>query len=348
MGPAGACWLFVARAVAPEQRSKRGVWLIAAVLALAIASCAGRSTLTAGTTEPAGATTEPAPTAPVASPTEVPAWQGLGHVFLIVLENRGYSEVMTNPDAAYIHELVARYAVADQYRASGHPSLPNYLALIGGDTFGIQTDCTSCIVDAPNLADELEQQGRSWKSYQEDLPSACFLGEQADGYVQRHNPFLYFQSIRSDPARCQRVVPLDQLTADLQSGSVPDLAWVTPNVNHDMHDRSIAEGDHWLAGFVPRILDSSAWQQNGLLVVVWDESSNANSSDGGHVLALFITPQGSPGARSPLPASHYSLLRTLEEGWGLGYLGHTADPDVHALADLLPGMLPQASTAAAH
>ncbi|MGI9147658.1 MAG: hypothetical protein ACR2IK_14070, partial [Chloroflexota bacterium] len=99
MGPAGACWLFVARAVAPEQRPKRGVWLIAAVLALTIASCAGRSTLTAGTTEPAGATSEPEPTAPVASPTEVPAWQGLGHVFLIVLENRGYSEVMTSPDA---------------------------------------------------------------------------------------------------------------------------------------------------------------------------------------------------------------------------------------------------------
>jgi hypothetical protein len=258
-----------------------------------------------------------------------------GTVFLIVMENRGYSEILDSPDAPYLRQLANQYALAEQYHALTHPSLPNYLALIAGDTFGIRTDCTECFQDAPTLADQLEEHGHSWKSYQEDLPSPCFLGAQADGYVLRHNPFLYFQQIRMNPARCERVVPLDQLTTDLQSGNAPDLAWITPNVRHDMHDGSIREGDHWLSEFVPRILDSPAWRDDGLLVIVWDESSSTSGDDGGHVPALFVTPRGRPGSRLSAPATHYTLLRMLEERWQLSYLGQTADADVTALNALI-------------
>jgi phosphatidylinositol-3-phosphatase len=267
---------------------------------------------------------------------DTPALRRLGRVFLIVMENRGYSEVLNNPDAPYLRELASRYGLAEQYRAIAHPSLPNYLALIAGDTFGVRSNCTECFFDEPNLADELEAHGKTWKSYQEDLPFPCFLGEQSGGYVLRHNPFLYFEKIRADRLRCQRVVPLGQLKADLDSGGVPDLAWITPNLLHDMHDGSIAQGDQWLAGLVPSILSSSAWQQNGLLVIVWDESSSLDTVDGGHIPALFIAPDARPGTRSSAPASHYHLLRTLEEGWGLSYLGHSGDPDVQPISDLVP------------
>lgn len=267
---------------------------------------------------------------------DAPAPQPLGGVFLIVMENRGYSEILNSPDAPYLRELASRYGLAEQYRAITHPSLPNYLALIAGDTFGVRSNCTECFFDEPNLADELEAHGRTWKSYQEDLPFPCFLGDQSGGYVLRHNPFLYFQKIRADPVRCQRAVPLGQLSADLDSGSVPDLAWITPNLRHDMHDGSIAEGDQWLAEFVPRILESSAWLDNGLLVITWDESSSLDTLNGGHVPALFITKHARPGLRSSAPATHYHLLRTLEERWGLQYLGHSGDPDVQPLSDLVP------------
>jgi phosphatidylinositol-3-phosphatase len=271
----------------------------------------------------------------------------LGHVFLIVLENRAYEDILSNPDAAYLNQLADRYAAAEQFRATAHPSLPNYLALLSGHTYGIRSDCTTCLIDDTSLADELELHSRTWKSYQEDLPSPCFLGSESGGYVMRHNPFLYFLAIRNNPVRCQNVVPLDQLRSDLVAGSVPDLAWITPNLRHDMHDGSIAEGDEWLAGLVPQILASAAWQQNGLLVIVWDEASGGapDDPDGGHIPALFVSPDLAPGTRSSAPASHYQLLRTIEQAWGLGYLGHTGDPDEQPLTELVPSAAISSATA---
>jgi acid phosphatase len=262
----------------------------------------------------------------------------VGHILLIVLENKEYDRVIGSPDAPYLNGLASQYAVADAYYGVRHPSLPNYLALLGGDTFGMRSDCTTCFVDAPNLVDALEAGGKTWKSYQEDLPSPCFLGTSAGGYVLKHNPFLYFRDIREDPDRCQRVVPLAQFADDLQAGTLPDLVWITPNVRHDMHNGSVAEGDHWLESFVPPILASDAWRQDGLLLITWDEgTSNARCCDmaaGGHMPLLLIAPQGAPGYHSPVPATHYSVLRTIEDLWGLDYLGHSGDPDVQPLLDV--------------
>lgn len=262
----------------------------------------------------------------------------LGHVFLVVMENHAYDDILGNPDAPYLNELALRYAVAEQFRAIAHPSLPNYLALVSGHTYGIREDCTTCLVDDTNIADEVEASGRTWKSYQEDLPSPCFLGSESGNYVIHHNPFLYYRVIRNNPTRCQNVVPFEQFRSDLAAGSVPDLAWITPNVRHDMHDGSVAEGDQWLAGLVPDILNAPAWQQNGLLVIVWDEASGGTpaDADGGHVPALFISPGLPPGTRSSAPASPYSLLRTIEQAWGLGYVGHSGDPEEQALIELVP------------
>lgn len=263
---------------------------------------------------------------------------GPSHIFLIVMENKEDSDVLGSPDAPYINQLAGRAAVADQYYAIGHPSLPNYLALIGGDTFGVDSDCTDCFQDAPNLADSIEAKGLTWKSYQEDLSTPCFLGSSAKNYTIHHDPFLYFQDIRTNSARCQQSVPLTQLDNDLQNGTVPNFAWITPNLIHDMHDGSVADGDRWLASSVPRILDSDAWKQNGALIITWDEGSTNQSccgiAAGGRVPLLVLTPNGPTGYHSTTPASHYSLLRTIEELWGLEQLGHSGDSNVSSLADL--------------
>lgn len=258
-----------------------------------------------------------------------------GHIVLIVMENKEYEQIIGNQDAPYLNGLAARFAQATHAYAVAHPSLPNYLALLGGDTFGVTSDCTTCFVDRPNLVDELEAHGKIWRAYMEDLPQPCFLGAAAGDYALKHDPFLYFRDIRDDPARCAQVVPLTRFAADLAAGTLPDFAWVTPNPRHDMHDGSVAEGDRWLAAFVPPILASAAWRQGGLLLITWDEgTSDAGCCDlaaGGHVPTLVIAPSGPAGARLTTPVSHYSILRTIEDAWGLGHLGHSGDPGVRTL-----------------
>lgn len=271
------------------------------------------------------------------APTPLPA--SPGHVFVILMENRDETSVLGKPDAPYINQLAAQYATADHYYAIRHPSLPNYLALIGGDTFGVDSDCTDCFQSAPNLIDALEAKGKTWKSYQEDMPKPCFLGEGTANYALKHDPFLYFTDIRTNPARCNRVVPLTQFDTDLASGNAPDFTWITPNLIHDMHDGSVADGDTWLATFVPKILQSAAWKEQGELIIVWDEGEgNAGCcgvATGGRVPMLVITPNGPKGYHITPPLTHYSLLRTIEDQWGLMRIGHSGDADIQPLPHLM-------------
>jgi phosphatidylinositol-3-phosphatase len=213
-----------------------------------------------------------------------------------------------------------QYARATNYYGIRHPSLPNYLALIGGDTFSITSDCTDCFVAAPNLADQIESSSRTWKGYMESMPQPCFLGD-TQAYKQKHNPFIYFDAIRTNPNRCQQIVPLTQLDLDLQSGAVPNLVWITPNICNDMHDCGVDVGDQWLKEWVPKILASAAWQDNGVLFITFDEGSSRKScctyAQGGQIDTLIIGPMVKPGFTSDVEYDHYSLLRTIEEAWGL-------------------------------
>jgi len=230
------------------------------------------------------------------------------------MENKEYAQLVGSNDAPFINQLAAQYTVVDHAYAITHPSLPNYLALLAGDTFGITSDCTTCFVQGPNLVDSLEARGRSWKAYMEDMPSPCFTGTSAGGYALKHNPFLYFQNIRNNPGRCERIVPLSQLDQDFASGSVPDFVWISPNLIHAMHDASIGTGDTWLATFVPRLLASAAWQRGGTLIVTWDEGTTeagcCELAAGGNVLTLVIQPRTTAGGRLTQPVTHYSTLRT--------------------------------------
>ena len=278
-------------------------------------------------------TPPPTPT-PAATPLPTPTPIGSGtlpnfsHVFLIVMENEESTGVMGNNAAAYINTLAAGHGLATQYFAVSHPSLPNYLALTAGSTFGIASDCTGCYVNATNIADQVESSGRSWKGYLESMPSSCYVGD-AYPYMQKHNPFIYYNDVRTNPARCaEHVVPFTQLSTDLVNGTVPNLAWITPNMCNDMHDCSIATGDAWLANVVPGILASSAFQNGGVLFITWDEGESSagccGNAAGGQVATLVIAPNGVAGFRSTIAETHYSLLRTIEDAWGLSALGQAA------------------------
>jgi len=261
------------------------------------------------------------------------------HIFVIVMENKSYSEVIGNPAARYENELVASYGLATRYYAVAHPSLPNYLALLAGDTLGVRSDCVDCFQDAPNLVDELEAAGHTWRAYMEDLPAPCSTVTSAGRYDVKHDPFLYFRDIRDRPQRCRNVVPLAAISRDLSSGDMADFVWITPNENHNSHDAPVETGDDWLRDFVPQILGSPAWMQGGLLFITWDEGNDdggcCGQSGGGHVPLVVIAPGMRPGARTASPFDHYGLLRAIEDLWQLPPLGHSSRASSTWLADLL-------------
>jgi acid phosphatase len=274
------------------------------------------------------ATPSPAVNSQIGVPTVPPpvgALPAFSHVFLIVMENREYGSVIGNPAAPYVNGLAKSYTLASNYFAVSHPSLPNYLALAAGSTFGVSSDCTTCLVNATNIADQVEASGRSWKAYMEDMPAPCYLGAGSSGYAQKHNPFVYFTDIRNNPARCAaHVVPFTLFSTDLANGSLPNYVWITPNLCNDMHDCATGVGDAWLAGLVPQILASAAWRNGGVLFITWDEGSTSLGFDdswGGRVATIVVSPSGRDGFQAWTARSHYNLLRTIEDAWGLGALG---------------------------
>lgn len=276
------------------------------------------------------------PPAAIGQGATIPAFS---HVFVVVEENAESSRVLGN-SARYVNQLIPQYSLATQYYAVSHPSLPNYLALAAGDTFGITSDCMDCFLDQPSLADEIEASGRRWRAYEESMPQPCFIGS-AGLYTQTHNPFIYFNAIRTNPDRCAAsIVPFTQFGADLAQHTLADFSLIVPNLCNDGHDCGWDVEDRWLAQLVPQLVGSPEFQDNGVLFITWDEGSSKESccgglAQGGQVVLLVASPLSAPsGFKSDVPASHYSVVRTIEDAWGLEPLGHTAATS--AMADFFP------------
>ena len=250
-----------------------------------------------------------------AAPGGVPYFD---HIFVIAFENHSYSEIIGNPAAPYINTLAGSYGLATDYHAVTHPSLPNYIALTAGDTYGISSDCTSCFLNVPNIADRVSASGRSWRAYMESMPSACYAGSTGD-YAQKHDPFVYYDDIRNVAPECANVVPYTNLTSDLAAASTtPNYAFITPNLCDDMHDCSVATGDAWLSANLPSILESPAYLlQRSLVMITWDEDDTSAANQVATIVISKYTPHG---FRSGAGYNHYSLLRTVEASWGLAPL----------------------------
>lgn len=260
--------------------------------------------------------------------------RGLSHAYVIVLENKAYESIVGSPDAPYLNELIGRYGLAESFQGLAHPSQPNYLGLVSGSTNGV-TDDNPHDVTAPTLFDQLEQAGRSWRVFAENVPEGCYLGATAtdgrDGtgtYARKHEPAISFTSISGNPSRC---ADIQDLTA-FDPGAA-DLELIIPNLCHDMHDCSTAEGDAWLRRFVPKILDSPAYKTGGALFITFDEASDADKQSN-HIATIVASPLVPAGTRSAIPHTHYSLLRTLEEAWHLGCLAESCN--ANTLGEFFP------------
>jgi phospholipase C len=358
----------------------------------------------------------------VAFASEIPR---LEHAFVIVMENHAYDQIIGNPDAPFINAYASEANLATNYYGVGHPSLTNYLEIVGGSNFGVindnnpdwhNTKCKSNLLSnspalegAPNIcpirgagldgetpavdtnnegtsaapiyntyvapaytvgktiADQLVEAGRTWKSYQENLPpfgadkvnwSDGFLTDATPApvsgvphlYAVKHNPFAYFANIQAgtNPKNSlKNIVGFESLYADLKSGHAPNLAFIAPNQCHDQHGRgtgevgpgcsadagTIAQGDATLKQLVTDIKASPVWTEGkNVIVVVWDE--NDYSSLPNQVVTIIETNYGSKGLQSSVPYNHFSLLKTLEAGFNLKYLNHAADKNVNLITDL--------------
>jgi len=244
-------------------------------------------------------------------------------VFLVVLENRELEEALGNPEAPYLEHLAEKGAVAVNDYGVGHPSLPNYLALFAGSTFGITQNCTECVVTGPNLATQLSRAGISWRAYMEGMPEPCYGGGNYGGYAKRHDPFAYFPSVMAVPRRCANLVPETRLLADLDRHRLPTFGWLTPDICNDGHDCGLAAVDWYLWLLLPRVIHQLG--PHGLLVITFDEGRSdagcCGAPGGGRIATLLVGPDVSAGREIRQPANHYSLLASIEDRFGLPRLG---------------------------
>ena len=268
------------------------------------------------------------------------------HIFLVVMENHSYSDIVGSSSDPYIkNTLIANNFVATNYSNVHDLSIYNYMALTAGQTFygtgsnTVYDGCTpggpvsigrSCNINGPNnIVTEIGQSGRTWRAYEESMPAPCSngAGYGSDGgggrYAAKHDPFPYFENIRTNAALCDNYGPYTQLATDLGNNTVPSFAFVTPNLCNDGHDScggsTIGNSDRWLSKSLPAIFNSSSWKtSNSLLVLTWDEGSGADNK---HVLWVGIRSQSSHGhVTSSTAWNHYSTLRTIEDSWNLAPL----------------------------
>ena len=243
------------------------------------------------------------------------------HVFLIVMENHSAQQALEGP---FVASLAAKYGVANNYHAVAHPSVPNYLALTSGSTWGIDDDNFHNL-PRRDLGTELTTAGVSWRAYMEGLTGAgCF--DSPVPYDPGHNPFAFYGG--TCPTN---VVPFSALSTDL-AGNTSRFTWITPDRCHDTHECDVSVGDEWLREHVAQITASSAWKSDGVLFITWDEDDNTGGDN--QVLTLVIQP-GVAHRASSRQYTHYSLLATIEDLLGVKRLGSSAQ--AAPMTDLVGG-----------
>jgi phosphatidylinositol-3-phosphatase len=252
------------------------------------------------------------------------------HVLIVVEENHSYGAVVGNPSMPYLNGLISSNGLATQYFADAHPSLPNYFELTVGEGLSITgpSNSFSTVVSQDNVVRALTTAGKSWKTYQEGLPSVGYLGIDTGTYVQHHDPFVYFSDVQNSSSQANNVVPFTQFATDLSGGTLPDYSFIVPDVNDDAHNcpagmssctdtQELAAADQWLSSNMGPLVTSSAFQ-NSLLIIVFDEGALSDLQYlGGQVAAVIISPLAKAGYQSTTHYEHASSLSLMLEGLGV-------------------------------
>jgi hypothetical protein len=240
-------------------------------------------------------------------------------VFVVIIENTDAGVAENLP---FIRRLAARGAILRNARCLGHPSQPNYIALVSGGTHGV-TGSVPATIDTTHLGDLAERGGLDWKIYAERFPGNCFLGETfgtvAEGqYVRRHVPFLAFVDVQQNFPRCvAHVVSANAFDTDRDAGVLPALSFYIPDNQHNGHDSTPQVADAWLESRFGPLIDDPRFMDGTLFVVIYDESATADL----RITEVFLGSMVRAGVSSFESYDHYDVLRTIENLLGLGTLG---------------------------
>jgi hypothetical protein len=280
--------------------------------ALSLTAALGTVALAAAVVPFATAST-PTPTTRAASPATAGVVPTPDHVVVVMEENHSYSDIIGSSDAPYINSLASSGALLTNSFAVTHPSEPNYMALFGGDTFGLSSDaCPTNEGTTANLGSELLAAGKTFMGYSEGLPKTGSTSCSSGAYARKHSPWVNFSNVPGSDS-----VPFTQFPTDFST--LPTLSFVIPNLDDDMHDGTVSDGDTWLQN---NLSAYATWAKanNSLLIVTWDEDDYTESNQ---IPTIVVGAGVNPGQYSE-QLNHYNLLATLEQMYGLAPVGNSS------------------------
>src|SRR6266478_3120483 len=262
-----------------------------------------------------------------------------GHVFVVVEENSNYASIVGNTAMPYLNSLMSKYGLATQYYADTHPSIGNYFMMVCGQIL-TNDDSSSVIQNVDSIIRRIITAGKTWKSYAESIPAVGYLGGDTGQYARKHNTIALLSDVANDPTgQAHNIVPFTQFATDLAAGTLPNYSFIVPNLTNDLHDGTTAQADAWLQTNIDPLIQSTTFQTDGLLFIVFDESGSDNTNGGGRVVCAVISSKVIPGFQSTVLHQHESLLRTSMEALGFttfpGTAATTAD-----MAEFFTGAIP--------
>lgn len=249
------------------------------------------------------------------------------HVVVVMEENHSYEQVIGSPAMPYLNGLASRYGLATQFYANAHPSIGNYFMLTTGKLITSDDGFDGPVLD-DNIFRQVIAAGKTWKSYAESLPGVGYTGGDVLPYVKQHNPAAYMSDVVGT-TQAANLVPFTQFAADLASGQLPNLSFLIPNQINNSHDCPdgvagcadsvrLAASDNWLKTNIDPLLNDPTFQQDGILIITYDESIPADTAfGGGHVATIIASPRSLPGFQSTQRYQFENILRTISDALGL-------------------------------
>jgi hypothetical protein len=269
----------------------------------------------------------------VVIPAPAAASPAVTKVLVFVEENHSLSQMQSG--MPYTYGLAKEYGYATNYTATRHPSLPNYLAIAGGSTFGVADDNSpsSHHINSPTVFGQARALGKTAKVYADGMQSNCALSNGGNRYVVKHNPWAYFTPSAERSGCLAADVPESKLQGDVTAGTLPNVGMVIPNMCNDAHDCSLSTADNWFKSRMTAIQAGADWKSGHLAVVLTADEDDRNS---GNKVLTAVFHQSQQGNVVTSALTHYSLTRLLEDVVGASHLNNAASAPNMATAFGLP------------
>lgn len=235
------------------------------------------------------------------------------HAIIVVLENTNYANALQQP---FLKQLADSGATFSNLTGLTHPSQGNYVALTSGALNGVKDD-RKYDLNVNSIADLLEARGLTWKVYAEDFPGKCFVGTSSKGYTRKHNPFISYVNIQTNPSRCANIVEALQFDQDAAKGKLPNYAFYVPNLKNSGHDTNVTYAAKWYGQKFSRYISDAQFMANTILITTFDESGSSSKNQ---VYTSIVGPAVQPNVY-PNAVTHYSILQLIELNFDLGNLG---------------------------